>query len=210
MTILRDSTQERKNEIKGNLDTLWSELHDVGENYAETYLKWCVQKLLLNKNHREEIEIKKSIRSASTEEEKAGLQKALRKVSHRNIPRNISRLDIVHIKFGVNVGDELSDLDLDDKEITGHYGIVVKQLGFLFLVIPLTSQKQRGQSHELILENLGLPGTTTKSHVAFNKIRTVHIRRIQRIHSLPDGKLTITDPNAIKIINEALAEMCGL
>lgn len=210
MTILKDSKQERKDEIKGNLDTLWSELHDVDDNYAETYLKWCVQKLLLNKNHREEIEIRKSIKSAATDAEKAGLQKALKKVAHKNLPKNISRLDIVHIKFGVNAGDELSDVDLDDKEIPGHYGIVVKQLGFLFLVIPLTSQRQRGQSHELILENLGLPGTTTKSHVAFNKIRTVHIRRIQRIHGIPEGKLTVTDPEAIKIINEALAEMCGL
>lgn len=205
MVNLRDSSN--KDGVKGLLDTLWSDLLDVEESYAKSYLKWCTDKLKINKSHRRELELRgKSRRTELSVEEK----KELSGVAHKNLPRGIAPWDIVHINFGLNVGDELSDIDKNDDSIAGHYGIIVKQLGFLFLVIPLTSQKPRGQSHEIILKDLGLPGTPTDSHVAFNKIRTVHIRRIQRIHSIKNGKVTITDDGVKKVVQAALTEMCGL
>jgi hypothetical protein len=203
---LRDSSN--KSVSRGILNALWSELLDVDENYAETYLRWCLNKLKINKQHQEELRLKRERNNATTEDKKKELTLKIKAISHKNLPKNISKGDIVHVNFGINLGDELSDIDYNNKPLTGHYGIVLGQKGFMFLIVPITSQAQRVEP-KMTLKDLGLPGTTTESHVAFAKMRCVHIRRIQRIHSLPEGKKTLS-PELLKELEEKVLEFWSL
>lgn len=78
----------------------------------------------------------------------------------------------------------------------------------MFLVVPLTSQNQRVEPN-MVIKDIGLPGTTTESHVAFAKLKTVHIRRINRVHGIPVGKKTL-DPDIFKELKKNLKEFWGL
>jgi hypothetical protein len=136
------------------------------------------------------------------------LQILLKNVKHKNHPLNISKGDIVHVRFGVNLGDELSDLDPSLKDLDGHYGIVVAQKGFMFLILPLTSSplKLNDPDLDFYFEGLALPGGYDKSYLAFAKMRFIHFRRIKRIHGIPDGKKTLL-PDQVKKMNAALKKL---
>lgn len=208
MGNLRDSEKEKRDLIKGKLDAIWGELQDVSENYAQSYIEWCLRKLLNNKKHISEMKYKKEKRKTSDHALQEEYQKEINKVKHKNIPKNISPGDVVHVTFGVNIADELSDIDKHDNIIEGHYAVVLEQKGFMFLVIPLTSQNQRVEPN-MIIKDFGLPGTTTESHVAFAKMKTVHIRRINRVHGIPEGKKTL-DPDVFIELKNKLREFWGL
>jgi hypothetical protein len=210
MTLLKDS--HRKKQVQALSVTLWTELQDVDENYAESFLDWCITKLRVNKHHQEEQKIKAALRRPElSDEERIELSNRLSKLRHKNHPRNITKGDIVHVRFGVNLGDELSDLDRNFKPLPGHYGIVIAQRGFMFLVLPLTSQPQRLNDPELefYFENLGLPGGHTKSYPAFAKMQFVHIRRITRINGVDGGKKSLTQPQ-IELLNSKFEKLMQL
>ena len=175
MGILKDST--KKKEIQSLSVALWNELQNVDEEYAKSYLAWCIEKLKTNKNH----------------------------------PLNISKGDIVHVRFGINIGDELSDLDTKLTLFDGHYGIVLAQKGFMFLILPLTSHPQRlgDSSLEFYYENLELPGGCNKSYPAFAKMQFVHLRRIKRIHGIPDGKKQLS-PEQISELDTKIKKLLNI
>lgn len=207
LTLLKDSAN--KKDIQSLSVSLWNELQDLDENYAKSFLEWCIQKSKLNKFHQKEQEIRRNLRKSGIKpEEEAKLRDELNNVKHRNHPTNIKRGDIVHVKFGVNLGDELSDLDANYASLDGHYGIVINQRGFMFLILPLTSQPQRIDDPELSVcfENLGLPGGYTKSYLAFAKMKYIHFRRISRIHGVKDGKMTLTAPQ-IQTLDQKLKKL---
>ncbi|MFJ8357023.1 hypothetical protein [Bacillus paramycoides] len=206
MGILRDSSNISKS--RGTLNALWSELLDIDENYAESYLQWSLSKLKTNIKHQKETDLKKERNKCATEKEKQDVTKKIRTVAHKDIPRNISKGDIVHVTFGLNIGDELSDIKSDNTLLAGHYGIVLGQKGFMFLIIPITSQYQRIEP-KMTLDTSDLPGTYTTSHVAFAKMKSVHIRRINRIHSIPDGKKTL-DPVLLKELEDKVSEFWSI
>lgn len=192
MVNLRDSSKESA--VKALQANFWGELLDVDENYAESYLKWCITQLKENKQNTKHIALKNALKGASTPE-RFGIQKQIRNVKPKGFPLNITPGDIVLVRYGINVGDEIGDLQRDNtlKNDHGHYSVVIKQKGFMFLVIPLSSQRQKSidPNEEMFFENLGI-GTTNKSHVMFSQIQSVHIRRIKSIQSfLPDGKTNL-------------------
>lgn len=210
MALLKDSS--RNLVIRTLSVNLWNELQDVDENYAESYLSWCIEKARANKLHQQEQYLKKQLKNLTlTEENKNQLQVSLKNVKHKNHPLGISKGDIVHVRFGVNLGDELSDLDPSLKTLDGHYGIVVVQKGFMFLVLPLTSHPSRMNDPDLdfYFEGLGLPGGYEKSYLAFAKMKFIHFRRIKRIHGIPDGKRCLL-PEQILKMNKALKKLMVL
>jgi len=80
----------------------------------------------------------------------------------------------------------------------------------MFLVIPLTSQPKRNQDPDLLmtLSDLGLPGANV-SYLSFGKIKSVHIRRINRIHNIPEGKISLP-PEKIKEFESKMAKFLAL
>lgn len=207
MIFLKDST--KKSQIQALSVNLWNELQEIDENYAESYLKWCIEKIKTNKSHQKEKDLKRQLRNKNLNSRiEIDLKNKLNKVKHKNHPRNISKGDIVHIRFGVNLGDELSDLDSSLKILDGHYGVVIAQKGFMFLVIPLTSSPQRLNDSYLdfYFENLDLPGGHNKSYLAFAKMQFVHLRRIKRIHGIPEGKKNLS-PDQILELDKRLKKL---
>lgn len=210
MGILKDST--KKKEIQSLSVALWNELQNVDEEYAKSYLAWCIEKLKTNKNHFEESIIKSKLKKLPlNSEEQTSLKVQLKKVKHKNHPLNISKGDIVHVRFGINIGDELSDLDTKLTLFDGHYGIVLAQKGFMFLILPLTSHPQRlgDSSLEFYYENLELPGGCNKSYPAFAKMQFVHLRRIKRIHGIPDGKKQLS-PEQISELDTKIKKLLNI
>lgn len=210
MGLLKSSN--KKGKIQSLSVNLWNELQDMDENYAESYLNWCIEKVKVNKLHQQEQLCKKKLKiSTLKEKDKVELQRILNTVKYKNHPKNISKGDIIHVRFGVNLGDELSDLDSTFKKIDGHYGIVISQKGFMFLVIPLTSHPQRSGDADLdfCLENLQLPGGHNKSYLAFAKMKFIHIRRIKRIHGIHDGKKILT-PEQLEKVDKGLKKLIHL
>lgn len=207
MALLKDSS--RNSAIRTLSVSLWNELQDMDENYAEAYLNWCIEKARANKLHQKEQNFKKQLKNPTlTQEQKNNLQISLRNVKHKNHPLNISKGDIVHVRFGVNLGDELSDLDQSLKTLDGHYGIVVAQKGFMFLILPLTSHPLRLNDPDLdfYFEGLDLPGGYQKSYLAFAKMQFIHFRRIKRIHGIQNGKKELLPDQVIKM-NKALKKL---
>lgn len=210
MGTLKNSSIKR--DVQAISVSLWNELQDMDEQYAKSYLTWCLEKLKMNKQCFEENAIKKDLKNINlTREEQLNLNLKLKTVKYKNHPLNISKGDIVHVRFGVNIGDEFSDLDANLGLFDGHYGIVVAQKGFMFLILPLSSHKQRlGNSKlEYCYENLGLPGNCTKSYPAFAKMQFIHLRRIKRIHNIPDGKKQLS-PAQILELDEKLKNLLNL
>ncbi|MGG2480886.1 hypothetical protein [Brevibacillus borstelensis] len=208
--LLKDSPN--KKDIQALSVQLWNELQETDENYAESYLTWCIEKLRTNKAHQKEQTIRRNLnRKNLTQQDRDQLTRELQKVKHKDHPKNITKGDIVHVKFGVNLGDELSDLDGNYKIIDGHYAIVLGQKGFMFHILPLTSQPQRlnDPDLEIFFEGLALPGGYDKSHLAFAKMQFIHIRRIKRIHGIPEGKKRLTDEQ-LKILDEKLSKLMAL
>lgn len=204
MALLKDST--RNSSIRALSVSLWNELLDVDENYAEAFLEWCIEKTKANKLHQQEQNLKARLKNKTlTEEDKSLLLNKLKTVKHKNHPLGITKGDIVHVRFGVNLGDEFSDLDTNLKALPGHYGIVIAQKGFMFLILPLTSHPQRMNDPDLDLyfEGLDLPGTYKKSYPAFAKMKFVDFRRIIRIHGIPDGKKSL-NPTQLKTLESKL------
>jgi len=108
------------------------------------------------------------------------------KVSYGAQPDNMKRGDIVWVEFGVNIGNELSDIFTK-----GHYALVwAVDLGNV-VVIPLTSRNSYNSALCLDLGTVeGLcENGNTKSYLKLDAIRSVSKRRIGRMPNKNQGKL---------------------
>lgn len=117
-------------------------------------------------------------------------RQSILKVSYSSQPDDIKRGDVVWVEFGVNVGNELSDIFTK-----GHYAVVwAVDLGNV-VVIPLTSRNSYNSILCLdlgIIQGLNEEGTS-KSFLKLDAIRSISKRRIGRMASKPKGKLTLTE-----------------
>jgi len=118
------------------------------------------------------------------------------KVSYGSQPDNIKRGDIVWVEFGVNIGNELSDIFTK-----GHYALVwALDLGNV-VVIPLTSRNSYNSSLCLdlgVIEGLNEEGIT-RSYLKLDAIRSVSKRRIGRMPNKAHGKLTLSERQLNKV-----------
>ena len=113
-------------------------------------------------------------------------------------PDNLTRGDIVWVDFGINVGNELSDIFTK-----GHYALVWQvDLGNV-VVIPLTS---RNSYNSPLCLNLGIiNGLNDKeytiSYLKLDAIRSISKRRIERIPNTLNGKIKLSNEK-IKMIKK--------
>ena len=118
------------------------------------------------------------------------------KVSYGAQPDDIKRGDIIWAEFGVNVGNELSDVFTK-----GHYALVwTVDLGNV-VVIPLTSRNSYNSSLCLdlgVIEGLNDEGTT-RSYLKLDAIRSISKRRIGRMPNRLQGKLTLNEEQINKV-----------
>lgn len=120
------------------------------------------------------------------------------KVSYGAQPDDIKRGDVVWVEFGVNVGNELSDVFTK-----GHYAVVwAVDLGNV-VVIPLTS---RNSYNSMLCLNLGIieglnEDETNQSYLKLDAIRSISKRRIGRMPNKQYGKLTLNSEQIDKIKN---------
>lgn len=118
------------------------------------------------------------------------------KVSYGAQPDNIKRGDIVWVEFGVNVGNELSDVFTK-----GHYALVwAVDLGNV-IVIPLTS---RNSYNSMLCLDLGIidglnDDGITKSYLKLDAIRSISKRRIGRMSNRNQGKLSLNEMQIDKV-----------
>ena len=118
------------------------------------------------------------------------------KVSYNIQPDDIKRGDIVWVEFGVNIGNELSDVFTK-----GHYALVwTIDLGNV-VVIPLTS---RNSYNSPLCLNLGIieglnEDNRTCSYLKLDAIRSVSKRRIGRMNNKPQGKLILDKEKVEKV-----------
>lgn len=112
------------------------------------------------------------------------------KVSYSSQPDDLKRGDIVWVEFGVNIGNELSDIFTK-----GHYALVwAIDLGNV-VVIPLTSRNSYNSKLCLdlgIIKGLNDDGIT-RSYLKLDAIRSVSKRRIGRMPNKPQGKLVLSE-----------------
>lgn len=118
------------------------------------------------------------------------------KVSYGAQPDDIKRGDIVWVEFGINIGNELSDVFTK-----GHYAVVwAVDLGNV-VVIPLTS---RNSYNSMLCLDLGIinglnDDGITRSYLKLDAIRSVSKRRIGRMPNKQYGKLILNDEQLNKI-----------
>jgi len=117
------------------------------------------------------------------------------KVSYGVQPDDIKRGDIVWVEFGVNVGNELSDVFTK-----GHYALVwAVDLGNV-VVIPLTSRNSYNSMLCLDLGVInGLNEAETKSFLKLDAIRSISKRRIGRMPNKREGKLVLSEKQLNKV-----------
>lgn len=122
-------------------------------------------------------------------------RQSLLKVSYSSQPDYIQRGDIVWVEFGVNVGNELSDIFTK-----GHYALVwAVDLGNV-VVIPLTSRNSYNSMLCLDLGVIqGLNDESTRSYLKLDAIRSVSKRRIGRMPNKPQGKLSLSEKQIEKV-----------
>lgn len=118
------------------------------------------------------------------------------KVSYSAQPDDLKRGDIVWVEFGVNIGNELSDIFTK-----GHYALVwAIDLGNV-VVIPLTSRNSYNSKLCLdlgIIKGLNDDGIT-RSYLKLDAIRSVSKRRIGRMPNKPHGKLFLNELQLEKV-----------
>jgi len=119
------------------------------------------------------------------------------KVSYGVQPDDIKRGDIVWVEFGVNVGNELSDVFTK-----GHYALVwAVDLGNV-VVIPLTSRNSYNSMLCLDLGVInGLNEAETKSFLKLDAIRSISKRRIGRMPNRDKGKLSLSEEQIERVKN---------
>jgi len=118
-----------------------------------------------------------------------------------NYPHHMQRGDIVWVDFGINIGDEYSDVGRD-----GHYAMIWAQKGFVFIVLPLTSDGKFMNDFSVDIGKIPQLPLDGSSFVKIDMIRSVSMRRIHNINGVHDGKISITDETILKRIKDKLKE----
>lgn len=159
--------------IKGNLNSAFGELINTDADMAYNLSEWILLESQTMKKHMNGERFQK-------------------------LPDSMKKGDIVLVKFGINVGAELSDVGEDSD---GHFGLIWGQQGQQFIVIPLTKTPQPKDNKYGVNIGVisGLPkrrlsdGTfeDIETYAKIDAIRSVHLRRIFRIKGIEHGKTTI-------------------
>lgn len=130
------------------------------------------------------------------EKKTAYFRQSVLKVSYGAQPDNIQRGDIVWVEFGVNIGNELSDIFTK-----GHYALVwALDLGNV-VVIPLTSRNSYNSKLCLdlgVIKGLNDDGLT-RSYLKLDAIRSISKRRIGRMPNKREGKLVLSEKQLNKV-----------
>lgn len=162
MTLLRDDIAKR-NELKGKLDTVFSNMLDLRTEKADLFIDWCMNKSVLYRD-------------------------ALLKNKYPKLPNNIQRGDIVMCELGINVPPEFGN-----DGTGRHFVIVWSQQGHNFIIIPITKQAPpESNTHTIKLGKIdGMPADC--NYAKFDAIRVVSIRRLGRVIGQKDGKIVSPD-----------------
>lgn len=163
MKLLKNN-QSTRNSIKGKLSTIVSILDEIDEQVAIELVGW----MLDLSQHYNNYFTKKKL---------------------HKLPNNIGRGDIVLANLGMNIHPELSDVGTDQ-----HFVLIWGQQGLNFIVIPLTKKPQPVDNKFAV--NLGIiSGLPVKvdTYAKIDAIRSISLRRINRIKEYTDGKITLTD-----------------
>ncbi|WP_035301076.1 hypothetical protein [Brevibacillus thermoruber] len=120
MGTLRDDESKRK-DAKARIKALWGELLDCDADLALKTVEWYLEKTNINKKHLKEMQLRKQLKyleaSSPRDEEKIReTKKDIKQTLPPEYPDTIFSGDILHVKFGIGVGVELSD---------GHYAIIL-------------------------------------------------------------------------------------
>lgn len=159
MSLLKDNINKR-NELKGKLDTVFSNMLELTVDKAELFVNWCMDKSSL-------------------------YNKALLKKPYSKLPNNVQRGDIVMCELGINVPPEFGN-----DGTGRHFVIVWSQQGHNFIIIPITKQEPPKENiHTIKLGKIsGMPAEC--NYAKLDAIRTVSIRRLGRVIGQKDGKIT--------------------
>lgn len=165
MSLLRDD-QSKRNELKGKLDTVFSNMLDLSVEKADLFIDWCMNKSAL-------------------------YNKALLYKQYPKLPNNIQRGDIVMCELGINVPPEFGN-----DGTGRHFVVVWSQQGHNFIVIPITKQEPPKENvHTIKLGKIdGMPAEC--NYAKLDAIRTVSIRRLGRVIGQKDGKIVNADVRA--------------
>lgn len=165
MNLLKDDPNKRS-ELKGKLDTVFSNMLDLSTDKAQLFIDWCMDKSAL-------------------------YNKALLKKPYPKLPNNIERGDIVMCELGINVPPEFGN-----DGTGRHFVVVWSQQGHNFIVIPITKQKPPADNtHTIELGAIsGMPAIC--NYAKLDAIRTVSIRRLGRVIGQKDGKIVNADVRA--------------
>lgn len=180
--VLRDCDDEIKEKVKSRTKALYSELLDLNSQYAIDFADWMLDKIIANKNHEKEIILRKMLKNPNSKNMKQTLKKQIKKTLPENYPSSLESGDVIHVKFGIGYGGEISQ---------GHYAIILSRKGSMFLVAPLTKSKQPDIENIKKFNDLNLPGSVKTGYVNFGQIRYIHFRRIESIKNIDCGKINI-------------------
>lgn len=161
------------NSAKGKLSSIISELGEVESQEALELIDWLLEKAKYFKKHKT----------------KARFQK---------LPDKMERGDIIWVNFGINVGDEFSDLGTE-----GHFAIYWSQNGYQIIVIPISAEERKPEKNSYVV-NLGrIPGLPSDrdTYAKLDMIRSISIRRIRRIKGQESGKISLKEFNS-NLIND--------
>jgi len=175
MPLLKDD-RIRREKVRTILSRIISNLDYIDSEKAEYMASWLEEKSIYYKKHY----LKNGI----------------------DAPKDISTGDIIRVRFGYNIGDELSEEGQDC-----HFAIVWARKGFTLIVIPLTKEpKDKDFAINLgIIE--GLP-EKSDSWAKMDAVCSISIRRVKPIGQVPTGKISIIDNTTmIKQINDKVMEV---
>lgn len=158
MGLLRDDYKKRS-ELKGKLDTVFSNMLDLKTEKATLFVDWCMNKSVLYCD-------------------------GLLKRGYPKLPNNVQRGDIVLCELGINVPPEFGN-DGTGK----HFVIVWAQQGHNFIVIPITKEEPPEKNVHTIRIGKISGMTADCNYAKFDAIRVVSIRRLCRVSGQKDGKI---------------------
>ena len=174
--LLLKADPYKRNAVSNNLKSVLNNLDDVEISKAVNLSKWFIEK----SNYYKKFD--------------NGLL-------FQQPPKDMKRGDIVLVQLGMNISPELGD------DNTGkHFCMIWKQQGHNFIVIPLTKHPQ---NKNILSADLGIipnmPGGV-HTYAKIDAIRSVSLRRLFRIISVPDGKIetdqTLQDKISAVILKE--------
>lgn len=158
MGVLRDDLNKRK-EIKGKLDTIFSNILDIDVKRAILFVDWCMNKSVLYCD-------------------------GLLKRKYPRLPNDIQRGDIVLCELGINVPPEFGN-----DGTGRHFVVVWAQQGHNFIVIPITKEEPPKENiHTIKLGKINGMSAEC-NYAKLDAIRVVSIRRLGRISGQHDGKI---------------------